>query len=495
MSRRVTRSMRQTLEEPLTIVPKSTTSKPKTRPLTEDDIQRIKKLLVAFMIHRKRDNSPTDYNDWDQLHPVLKEGFDNVLKGRTTSTSALNQSQRKWKELCESLVASGVTSWTSLMSGIKKALSRIKYNYENPVEDLLREGHIRKNIFKNLKLLEIKKLLNRRNISDFSNDEKLDLLSQINDPTSAINEQIHISILEGSYEFILSVLNIQADIIDKNGNVTDTVKVDVNVINPTYGTYLESTLKGKLIQIKGNHIQTIGIEHIYKLATHLLDLNADASIPMKMKNDKFYIAQNAFSYALLNSASNSLLPSMWDIVKYILRNRPISDFYHPKLDSPHAFGKIRTFSPYDDTIDLVWIIKRLSITQINWLITHGGLNLQTMLEDYEIALNDITKTYEPLKADLDRLEQERNDADIRYSAIMDKILDRTKKTQKADFDRYEQELNETEKNYHAIVKKIKDKTNEYEPYQTQYNALQNKRKLIQQLRDAHNLRGGKTKRK
>ena len=466
-------------------------SKATYRRLTEDDIQRIKKLLVAFMIHRKRGNSPTDYNDWDKLRPVLKQGFDNALKGTTASASSLNKAQQKWQELCESLVASGVTSWTSIMSGIKKALSQIKYTYENPVQDLLSEGHIRQNIFKNLELSDIKKLLNRKTIDEFSNDEKLDIISLMNDPTSAINEQIHLSILDGKYELLPQLLNMQAYIKDKNGNVTDTVKVDVNVINPKYGTYLESTLKGNLIKIKGNHIKTIGIEHIYKLATLLLDLNADASIPMKMKDD-FYIAQNAFSYALLNSASNNLLPSMWDIVKYILRNRPISDFYHPKLDSPHAFGKIRTsYSPYDNTIDLVWIIKRMSITQINWLITHGGLNLQTMIEDYEIALDDITKTYKPLKADLDRLEQERNDADIRYSAIMDKILDRTKKTQKADFDRYEQELNETEKKYHAIVKKIKDKTNEYAPYQSQYNILQNTRKLIQQLRDTHNVRGGK----
>lgn len=449
MSRRVTRSMGQVPEEPSQ--PLASSSKPKSRPLTEEDIQRIKNLLVAFMIHRKRDNSPTDYNDWDQLRPILKEGFDHALKGTGASTSSLNQAQRKWQELCESLVASGVTSWTSLMSGIKKALSQIKYVYENPVEDLLSEGHIRKNIFKHLDLSEIKKLLNRKTTADFSNDEKLDLLSQINDPTSAINDQIHISILEeGSFEFLSSVFNVQADIIDKNGNVTDTAKVDVNVINPTYGTYLESALRANLSHYN-YHDQLRG----YTFATYLLDSNADASIPLKLDNASRRNTLNAFSLALLNS---NHIPIMWDIVKYILRNRPISDFYHPKVDSPHAFGKYNTISPYQRTIDLVWIIKNLSMTQINWLITHGKLDLRTMIEDYEIALDAVKDIYKQLKTDLDRHEQQRIELKTRYD---------------------------------ALVKKVADKKIDIEPYQTQYIALQNKRTLIQQLRDTHNVRGGR----
>lgn len=434
-------------EEPLQ--PLASSSKPKWRPLTEEDIQRIKKLLVAFMIHRKRDNSPTDYNDWDQLRPVLKEGFDNALKGTTASTSSLNQAQRKWQELCESLVASGVTSWSSLMSGIKKALSQIKYNYENPVEDLLSEGHIRQSIFKHLDVQELQKLLKSKNIDSLSNDDKLELLSQINDPTSKINEEIHEWIRDGE-DCVLAtkLLSMQADILDKSGNVTGVKKLDVNLINREYGTFLESALQG-------NSIYDNYATKRYILAKYLIDSGADASIPMILDNNR-YIKHNAFSFALFFSTK---FDGMWDIVKYILLNRPISDFYHPKIETPHTFGKYMIFLEVYK-IDLTWIILNFPRDKINWLITHGKLDAQVMIEDYEMAFDEIKKVYEPLEADLNRDRQQQVELKARYESVLNTLIEKLKTI---------------------------------EPYQKRYTDLQEKLPMVSALRDTHNVRGGKHK--
>lgn len=422
MSRRITRSLAKELPEEdmeyLTTVEQGSKKRAKGRSLTQEDIQKMKKFLVAFLIHRKRHNSPTNYDEWDTLRPVLKSGFEDALNDHqnwwnTSKSDHRNTAEKKWYEFCRSLIASGVTSWPIVMNGIKKAVQMIIYTYENPVENLLSEGHIRHNILKHMGLDEFKTLVNKDTLINFSNEEMLDFISQVNNPNSSINNQVHLWIRGTfrNYPWLIWFLNLRADIKAKDGTVTGVASINPNVINREYGTYLHSALLALYAQYSRWENSDL-----LDLIRHLIDSNADASINFNIdmaasrynEESEDSSMHTPLSFAIWY-ASKSSKDDAWGIVKKMLAKRPLTDFYNPHVKSPHAFGMWRwKGNDMPEVIDNVWIVKHFTPSQIDWLLEHGGMDPLATTEDFAIALEDTKKMYEKTKADLDLNQQKLN---------------------------------------------------------------------------------------
>lgn len=417
MSRRVTRSMKTVPEEPVPATVPATRKKT-TRNLTSDEKKRIKTFLVAHMIHRKRNNSPTDYSDWDTMRATLKQGFEEVLnlynelKSQNKSAEeirthvlqnlpAANKAQAKWHELSLELISSGVDSWNVVRAAAKDGTETINYTHENPVEDLLQEGHIRERVFKKLSINEFKKYFDKDRVAEFTKEQRLDFILQANDPSSKIHLDIVNWIQKGEWTYMKWFFKTVRTEVDGA-----KVAIDINAHNA--GSYLLDLL----VTIPNLHRQ---LEHnkFLEVTDFVKFLVEDMKINVFVKHSHAGAYFNAMTLALYMCAQPSWAGVAWDIVKILLKSYKLTDFYYdgiPEKLTPYGgkhYGVVVT-PQKEYVVNNMWICDQLRIDQFAWLLEHGGMDPRETGGLYPDIQDYINKTYNKAKDDYDTIEKSYN---------------------------------------------------------------------------------------
>lgn len=424
MSRRVTRALAKQVQEDPTLAMRLAQEEASVtaanRSLSDNELKRIKTFIVAHHIHRKKANSPTDYDNWEVLRPHLKRGFDAVLAAYTQARNqgktdeeihviveglnSQNKAEKKWHELCLFLIASGVTTWRTVMNGVKTSFNRIGYTYTNHVEDLLSEGNVRHNVLKNLNLNDYDSFVGRRS-HKWTNEEKAHFIMQLNDPKSKMFDQwitlfqrdLHENIPYAKYV----LKNIRANIVDKSGQVTGVMEIDLNTHNPSSGSLLIKSLMG--LKQGYNQVTTADFQFIRDL---IQDTKIDVSIEWIVDaGENVGSVQTALSYALWFARPSMNMPLMWEVVKLIAGKRPLKELYMTSDNTyKNTYGVWKYKEREPSVIDNVWIARNLPVDKVEWLIENGGLdtsatadgwaNIRHSLESQSSDAKDQLQTYQ-----------------------------------------------------------------------------------------------------
>lgn len=411
-----------------------TTSKRSTTALTNDIKKRIKTFIIAHLINRKRHNSPTNYDDWDVLRPYLKAGFDVVLatykngKSQDKSESeiaddvagleAKNTAERKWHELCLSIISSGV-SWRSVVNVVRVAVG--KRGVSNPIEDLLSEGNIRSHIVKHLDYDEFKTLMNAPNngVGQLDNDAKIEFIMQVNDPQSRLFRRMIRWIQQEEFTYVKWLLKyMTANIVDKKGNVTGHVSINVNTQRDT--TILMEAIIMLYHQLK-NRKPTSALDFIkYLLSRDDIDLQ----VSKKWTGGTIH---SPISAALVYNTYNLGNSEMWDVVKLILNKKPLRELYNKYIkDFPNCYGILMKNGTVHSIYDNVWIVCNQSAAHVEWLIANGGMDAYATADGYGNIRHSIEALAETNRNDMiaKQTELTANDAALKKTLEdMEKLKD------------------------------------------------------------------------
>lgn len=186
----------------------------------------MKTFLMALMKHRKRDNSPTQYTEWEVIRPRLKAMFDHVKaeyakwtkQGKSMEEMALavhgmpsrNMAEKKAQELFFSLISSGANAWKHVVPGVKSAYDSIAFDTTNPVVSLLEEGHVRSRVLKHLTLLENLKFMGKRKGQRLSNEDATQVILQLNDPSSQSFHELYSMAMTGDLDYVWKLVDMLA---------------------------------------------------------------------------------------------------------------------------------------------------------------------------------------------------------------------------------------------------------------------------------------------
>jgi hypothetical protein len=382
-----------------------TTPKEKSRRLEQKDINSLQKYLKAYIIHRKRNQSPTKHaDDPTQMINNLRKIYTQLLKkpkGDTPEIATRPVYEQKWIELATHLIQSGVTSWRVLDHGLKKAYSSIQFQISNPVEDLLQEGHIRERVFTKIDTSDIQKYYDKDRVGNFTKEQMLDYILQANNPSSKIHLDIVKWIQKGEWSYMKWFFKtVQTEV--------DGVKVTIDINAHNAGSYLLDLLVAIPILHKNlEHNRFLEVTDFVKF------LVEDMKINVFVKHSHAGAYFNAMTLALYMCVQRLWAGVAWDIVKILLKSYKLTDFYYdgiPEKLTPHG-GKhygVVVIPQKEYVINNMWICDQLRIEQFVWLLEHGGMDPRETGGLYPDIQDYMNKTYKKVKDDFETIEKSYN---------------------------------------------------------------------------------------
>lgn len=320
---------------------------------------KLERYIYSLIKYRAKKNMK-DYAEWEPIRKYLKKDFESIKRSSSSGSSAHGASPgtAAWVNLVEDVVQQGL-GWASIEKELepayKQAVRRIVPQIS--IEDLLAEGHIRSNIMKHMSVADIHKLLGKNNWN-FSNDEALELIHQLNDPTSATLQSVFSWTVNIDHHWaILRILNLKAH--TKDGQM---VQFDINTHDAQGRTVFFGMLLCLIRTIFEEYtfpVRDSEIEQIKRTILYIWDQRPDLDITIPCFTLDFNKQRNSIQ----------LMKPIREIFRFIAKPFRHTAFsliiYHLCIKNMGGWGPLYSSDIFKGLLDLVKIaLARYPVNQL-----------------------------------------------------------------------------------------------------------------------------------
>ena len=388
--------------------------------LTADEKASLKNLLMAFMIQRKRNQSPTDYQQWNvikrYLAPIFKVVKEAIAEGKDIDTIPLTKqtedakiAENKWREFFIGQITKNNEEWPNISNKIQEVYRTLKYVNTEQLHNVVPEGNIRNTVLRTISYEDYKKMINKT-AKKMTSEQKLDAIRQFNNPTSTMSLELRsIWPKKGEFENIKEVLeNLYVNGIIININlIRNKTYLLKSIVTYIYNLLIDTTPNVILINK--------GIAYFKEF----LDIyNFDFTVMEKTNNTKSNIVSILFTL-IIKANKTDIKNKLWEMLETILKKKPLYELYVGTLENK---GKYYGISFDNSSIDNVTLMKILEPAKFNWLVEEGGMDIS---EGY--GGMTVFETSEYIKGDLERekrnVEQTITEATTLISNLQAQIRD------------------------------------------------------------------------
>jgi len=202
----------------------------KTTVLSDDQKKTLQIFTFAFI---KKNESTTPSKEWKDIISYFKKIHKRTLKeyqtrvnGNIPSEQAVGEIMnivygdmmddplaKRWRKICLDLIKNGfeyIDPIVKYITSVRKQLEeRFTKNFN--IEQILPEGNIRLNVFKNLTYKEYLQQLGKTKIVELNDAQKIDLIMLLNDSTSKTFESLLREIASRSYATAKELIMLSVD--------------------------------------------------------------------------------------------------------------------------------------------------------------------------------------------------------------------------------------------------------------------------------------------
>ena len=355
----------------------------KTTVLSDDQKKTLQIFTFAFI---KKNESTTPSKEWKDIISYFKKIHKRTLKeyqtrvnGNIPSEQAVGEIMnivygdmmddplaKRWRKICLDLIKNGfeyIDPIVKYITSVRKQLEeRFTKNFN--IEQILPEGNIRLNVFKNLTYKEYLQQLGKTKIVELNDAQKIDLIMLLNDSTSKTFESLLREIASRSYATAKELIMLSVD----------EIKFYVNTHKGDGVTVLMQCLFSK---------ETTGspkYRDLWSLVVFLINHDdIDLTIPVNIKDKQINVISTLlYSYYLAVLEATNYKDFYSDALEEILKKMPMTAFYRSDLEED-CFGKVYGSVITEDgkkiCIGNVWIFRHLRQDMINVLVENGKLDM------------------------------------------------------------------------------------------------------------------------
>lgn len=360
----------------------------KTTVLSVDQKKILETFTFAFIKKYENTTPPTEWkyiiSYLKKIHKLTLKEYQTRVKRNIPSEQAVEEIMnisygdtmddpfaKRWRQISLDLMKNDFEYIDPIIRHITSVRKQLEERFTKNfnIEQILPEGNVRLNVFKNFTYKEYLQQLGKKKLVELNDAQKVDLIMLLNDPTSKTFESLLQEIASRSYATAKELIMLRVD----------EIKFYVNTHKGDGVTVLMKCLFSK------EPIGSPKYRDLWALVVFLINHgDIDLTIPVNIKDKQINVISTLlYSYyiAVLKATNDKDFYS--DALEEILKKKPMTAFYRSDLEED-CFGKVYGSVITEDgkkiCIGNVWIFRHLRQDMINVLVENGKLDMKVGYE-------------------------------------------------------------------------------------------------------------------